>query len=144
MKNLKNLRKNKKGFTLVEVIVVLVILSILIAIAVPSVLKYVDEANNAKYEAQAHGAMIAAETSIVKDYSDNKTVDDFDDLADNVSKDIGITVESIVPYKSETINENNKYTKTDDPNTIKAYVITIDTTVVTIVKNGTVTVTKAS
>ena len=35
---------NKKGFTLVEIIVVLVILAILAAIAVPSVLGYVEEA----------------------------------------------------------------------------------------------------
>ena len=37
-------RFNKKGFTLVEIIVVLVILAILAAIAVPSVLWYVEEA----------------------------------------------------------------------------------------------------
>ena len=35
---------NKKGFTLVEIIVVLVILAILVAIAVPSVLGYVEQA----------------------------------------------------------------------------------------------------
>ena len=39
-------RFNKKGFTLVEIIVVLVILAILAAIAVPSVLGYVEEAKN--------------------------------------------------------------------------------------------------
>lgn len=37
-------RFNKKGFTLIEIIVVLVILAILAAIAVPSVLGYVEEA----------------------------------------------------------------------------------------------------
>ena len=37
---------NRKGFTLVEIIVVLVILAILAAIAVPSVLGYVEEAKN--------------------------------------------------------------------------------------------------
>ena len=36
--------KNKHGFTLVEIIVVLVILAILAAVAIPSVLGYVDEA----------------------------------------------------------------------------------------------------
>ncbi|MDR0886586.1 MAG: prepilin-type N-terminal cleavage/methylation domain-containing protein, partial [Clostridiales Family XIII bacterium] len=35
--------KDKKGFTLVEVIVVLVILAILIAIAVPSVTSYINK-----------------------------------------------------------------------------------------------------
>ena len=37
-------RFNKKGFTLVEIIVVLVILAILAVIAVPSVLGYVEQA----------------------------------------------------------------------------------------------------
>lgn len=41
-------RFNKKGFTLVEIIVVLVILAILAAIAVPSVLGYVEEAKKRK------------------------------------------------------------------------------------------------
>jgi len=43
-------RFNKKGFTLVEIIVVLVILAILAAIAVPSVLGYVEEAKKEKYK----------------------------------------------------------------------------------------------
>lgn len=46
-------RFNKKGFTLVEIIVVLVILAILAAIAVPSVLGYVEEAKKEKYIAEA-------------------------------------------------------------------------------------------
>lgn len=33
---MKSLKRNKKGFTLIEIIVVLVIMGILIAIAVPS------------------------------------------------------------------------------------------------------------
>ena len=45
--------KDKKGFTLVEIIVVLVILAILAAIAVPSVLGYVEEAKKEKYIAEA-------------------------------------------------------------------------------------------
>ena len=44
---------NRKGFTLVEIIVFLVILAILAAIAVPSVLGYVEEAKKEKYIAEA-------------------------------------------------------------------------------------------
>ena len=50
---------NKKGFTLVEIIVVLVILAILAAIAVPSVLGYVEEA---KKENVILGKLIPAGT----------------------------------------------------------------------------------
>lgn len=43
------MKKNKKGFTLIEIIVVIVILAVLMAVAVPSVLKYINEADSAKY-----------------------------------------------------------------------------------------------
>lgn len=43
-----NKKGNKKGFTLVEIIVVLVILAILAVIAVPSVLGYVEQAKESE------------------------------------------------------------------------------------------------
>lgn len=39
---------NQKGFTLIEIIVVVVILAVLMAVGVPSVTKYINEANDAK------------------------------------------------------------------------------------------------
>ena len=59
---LKKLQKksNKKGFTLVEIIVVLVILAILAAIAVPSVLGYVNEAKEERYIQEAHSIYLKA------------------------------------------------------------------------------------
>ncbi|MDO4546064.1 MAG: prepilin-type N-terminal cleavage/methylation domain-containing protein, partial [Bacillota bacterium] len=44
-------KKNKKGFTLVEVIVVLVILAVLAAILIPSMIGWIDKANKKKDEA---------------------------------------------------------------------------------------------
>ena len=41
---MKRMRKDNKGFTLVELIVVLVILAILAAILVPALLGYIDKA----------------------------------------------------------------------------------------------------
>ncbi|WP_081652824.1 prepilin-type N-terminal cleavage/methylation domain-containing protein [Candidatus Stoquefichus massiliensis] len=61
IKKLRELKKNKKGFTLIEIIVVVVILAVLLAVAVPSVLNYLNEADDAKYQAQARGAMIVAQ-----------------------------------------------------------------------------------
>ncbi|WP_231385222.1 prepilin-type N-terminal cleavage/methylation domain-containing protein [Candidatus Stoquefichus massiliensis] len=58
--------KNKKGFTLIEIIVVVVILAVLMAVAVPSVLKYLDEADDAKYMAQARSAYTIMKTEITK------------------------------------------------------------------------------
>lgn len=64
------MRTNKKGFTLVEVIVVLVILAILIAIAVPAVMKYIDDANDTKILAQARPVLNAAKAKSVNLYAD--------------------------------------------------------------------------
>ena len=59
-------RSNKKGFTLVEIIVVLVILAILAAIAVPAVLGYIDDAKDSKYIAEARSIYIVVQTEEAK------------------------------------------------------------------------------
>lgn len=71
--NIKKLCKNKKGFTLIEIIVVVVILAVLMAVAVPSVLKYIGEADNAKYMSQARGQMIATQAELVDSYATSQT-----------------------------------------------------------------------
>lgn len=65
---LKKLQKksNKKGFTLVEIIVVLVILAILAAIAVPSVLGYVNEAKDERYIQEARSIYVVIQTEEAK------------------------------------------------------------------------------
>lgn len=64
------MNKNKKGFTLVEVIVVLVILAVLIAIAVPSVMKYIDDANDAKILVQARPVLLASKSESARLYAE--------------------------------------------------------------------------
>ena len=61
--------RNKHGFTLVEIIVVLVILAILAAVAIPSVLGYVDEAKKAGIIQEAHGIYEAAQIAAKKCYA---------------------------------------------------------------------------
>ena len=53
LKDIRAKKSNKKGFTLVELIVVIVIILILAAVLVPSVLRYVDKANQANCKADA-------------------------------------------------------------------------------------------
>ena len=50
---MKKLLRNKKGFTLIELIVVILILAILAAILVPSILNYVGKAGESKDQANA-------------------------------------------------------------------------------------------
>lgn len=63
-----NKKGNKKGFTLVEIIVVLVILAILAAIAVPSVLGYVEQAKESEQLYKVRDALIASQTTLIRTY----------------------------------------------------------------------------
>lgn len=63
--------RGSKGFTLIEIIVVLVILAILMVVIVPSVMSYINEGNDARYEAVARTALINTQTAIAKDYGEN-------------------------------------------------------------------------
>lgn len=99
---MKKFRKNKKGFTLVEVVVVLVIIAILIAIAVPSVMKYIDDANEAKYLAEARAVYIATEAELTKDYADNKKID-YSIYTNQKSKDFLGAIATATGFDSETV-----------------------------------------
>ncbi|MEG1169657.1 MAG: prepilin-type N-terminal cleavage/methylation domain-containing protein [Erysipelotrichaceae bacterium] len=67
MKKLQKFKKDVKGFTLVEIIVVLLIIAILAAIAIPTMIGYVDEAKKSEYVAQARTAYVAAQTVAIKE-----------------------------------------------------------------------------
>ena len=63
------MKKNNKGFTLVELIVVLVILAILAAILVPALLGYIDKARQGQYAEEAHSVMVAAQAYETEQYA---------------------------------------------------------------------------
>ena len=80
-------KNNKKGFTLVEVIVVLVILAILAAILIPSMIGWIDRANNKSALVEARSVLLASQTVASENYATDKTatsvaVKDVTDLAD--------------------------------------------------------------
>jgi prepilin-type N-terminal cleavage/methylation domain-containing protein len=62
--------KNRKGFTLVEVIVVLVILAVLAAIAIPALTGYIDKANERKILNDARYGLMALQTMAAEDYAE--------------------------------------------------------------------------
>ncbi|WP_070120821.1 type II secretion system protein [Bacillus marinisedimentorum] len=81
---LKKLRKNEKGFTLVELLAVIVILGIISAIAVPSVGKIIDKTENDATVADAIQIINAAKLAHASDPTVNEW--DFNKLEDYLDK----------------------------------------------------------
>lgn len=69
---MKKFRKNKKGFTLVELIVVIAILAILALILIPALTGYVGRANKSKDEANANA--LYSQAMLI--WSEDNTVDE--------------------------------------------------------------------
>lgn len=145
---MKNLKKNKKGFTLIEMIVVIVIIAILAAIAVPAVMKYIDEARETKLITHASSAKTSLEAELAKAQAKSTSGKFKADTAlkaavDAVAKDV-TDVES-VDFCTDIDNTGTKPTcvpmatasgaegKLDD---IKGYIIGIGGKYVAIVNDG--------
>lgn len=83
--------KNKKGFTLVEIIVVLVILAILASIALPYTLGYIDETKKAKDTLMAGNVLKAAQVMTTKyhelgDYYSNRAYESVSNVVEAPSR----------------------------------------------------------
>lgn len=67
LNKIKQLKKNKKGFTLIELVVVLVIIAILAAITVPVVTGYIEDANDARYVSEARSIYLVVQAEEAKE-----------------------------------------------------------------------------
>ena len=66
--------RNKKGFTLIELIVVLVILAILAAAAIPTMMGYVENAKKAQYLANCRAVYVAGQAATTEARANEVTV----------------------------------------------------------------------
>ena len=83
--------KDRKGFTLVELIVVLVILAILAALLVPTLTGYIDKANQEKVVSECRMVVMAVQTELSESYgkagAGNSLIGDANASADVIWKD---------------------------------------------------------
>jgi type IV pilus assembly protein PilA len=96
--------KDKKGFTLVEVIVVLVILAILMAIAIPALTGYIGKAGDKASEAETKTVATAGQTAA----SDTSVPLDLNNGADVAAAIAELTGEPIT-YKTDGVAGTDKH-----------------------------------
>ena len=77
LKKVRKMMSDRKGFTLVELIVVLVILSVLAAMLAPTMTGYIDKAKEKNVEAKLHQTVVAAQALVDEAYALGK---DFEEI----------------------------------------------------------------
>ena len=97
-------RQKKKGFTLVELVVVLVIMTVILGIAIPSVLHYMKMAEFRKNEENAKTVYLAAESKLTYYRSSGQWED----------------------FKKEVMSQGKEAPFTDSKRKGKIYGITLD------------------
>lgn len=122
--------KDRKGFTLVELIVVLVILAILAALLIPALTGYIDKANKEKVIAECRMAVMAVQTESTTIYGAKGKVTAPTDFTDAEKKTIRDLAE-VSGHWVATVDTSGKVTELVYENaswtvTYKAYGDTTD------------------
>ena len=137
------MKKNTKGFTLVELLAVIVILAIIALIATPMILNVIDEAKKGAAQSSAYGYIDAVEKSLLENMvssqsvvtlSGTYTVDASGNLVDASSNVISVNVKGDKPSENGTlVYSNGKLTS--GSLTVNGYTFTADS-------NGSLAISK--
>lgn len=118
MNTLQTMRKklkNKKGFTLMEMLIVVAIIAILIAIAVPTFSSALDNAKKTVDEANVR----AAQSEALADYASHPATGGTSYAKDNQGKPYQIQSNSGIEYAGSTLNKGEYVTvKINADNTV--------------------------
>lgn len=96
---MKKIKNNKKGFTLIEMIVVIVIIAILVALAVPAVMGYVQDARDAKLRTAANAGTTTMQAAMAKAESTGKLSSEYAGIITSGEKAAGTETGGIVVCK---------------------------------------------
>lgn len=127
----KYTKSNKKGFTLVELIVVLVILAVLAAMLVPALVGYIDRARAEKEYQTASTVYGAAQAVVTEKYAKDTTLAagtlaaTSTSATDEVIKLAGVSPSAVTAY---SFNYGADYIITGGTVTISGYVYTLTIT----------------
>ena len=110
MNLVERLKKDKKGFTLVEMIVVIVIIGILLAILVPGMFKYIQKAKDKQIMVDARTAYLDIQMAAQELYAGN-----------------GVTVADVVSamHKAANYEKEKKVSIKEGEETVKSATISI-------------------
>ncbi|MCI6700620.1 MAG: type II secretion system GspH family protein [Solobacterium sp.] len=99
------MKNKKKGFTLVELIVVLAILAILAAMLVPALTGYIDKANQKKVVAETRQIVVAAQTIASEDYAKGKVDANYVPDTDDILKLAELSGKGTLTIAKENVND---------------------------------------
>lgn len=113
---MKKLKKDNKGFTLVELIVVIVILAILAAILVPALLGYIDKAKQQQIVLNAKSALTAAQAEMSSLYAKGDAPSEIETAANKKdvldTADVNVCSALVVGCSSTDATKHAAYTIT--------------------------------